>query len=233
MEEEKSKKGLYLFIIIFLLLCLGGSGFFIYKRIYQEPKKEEPKQEENIMTDNEAIALGEEMYTKLYEFLNSFPSETTYLKMDEYKKYETGGNLIKKLTENGLVYNNVYFLVENFEQKFYDIFSQNVVIDDVFKNNDTHYEYYPYRYSLVDEKYFIDSMCRANGQSMKFGNLTINNKTSDLIDYSMSISGEKSGCSENCEYENTKEMQLIKEEGTWKINKVSELSPCEVLEKDS
>ena len=48
MEEEKSKKGLYLFIIIFLVLCLAGSGFFIYKRIYQEPIKEEPKQEEKV-----------------------------------------------------------------------------------------------------------------------------------------------------------------------------------------
>ena len=53
MEEEKSKNGLYIVIIIFLVLCLIGSGFFIYKRIYQEPVKEEPKQEEK----NEKIEI--------------------------------------------------------------------------------------------------------------------------------------------------------------------------------
>ena len=46
MEEEKSKKGLYIGLIIFLLLCLVGSGLFIYKRTYMEPmKKEETKEE--------------------------------------------------------------------------------------------------------------------------------------------------------------------------------------------
>ena len=45
MEEEKSKKGLYIGLIIFLLLCLVGSGFFIYKRIYVEEVKEETKEE--------------------------------------------------------------------------------------------------------------------------------------------------------------------------------------------
>ena len=46
MEEEKSKKGLYIGLILFLLLCLAGTGFFIYKRTYMEPmKKEETKEE--------------------------------------------------------------------------------------------------------------------------------------------------------------------------------------------
>ncbi len=53
MEEEKSKKGLYIAIIIFLVLCLAGSGFFIYKRIYIEPtKKEETKKEEKVEIPN-------------------------------------------------------------------------------------------------------------------------------------------------------------------------------------
>ena len=58
MEEEKSKKGLYIGLIIFLLLCLVGSGLFIYKRIYMEPmKKEETKEEEKVEIPNLANIL--------------------------------------------------------------------------------------------------------------------------------------------------------------------------------
>ncbi len=58
MEEEKSKKGLYIGLIIFLLLCLVGTGFFIYKRTYMEPmKKEETKEEEKVEIPNLANIL--------------------------------------------------------------------------------------------------------------------------------------------------------------------------------
>jgi len=40
MEEEKSKRGLYVGLIIFLVLCLIGTGYFIYRRIQIEPKDE-------------------------------------------------------------------------------------------------------------------------------------------------------------------------------------------------
>ena len=81
MEEEKSKKGLYLFIIIFLVLCLAGSGFFIYKRIYQEPKKEEPKQEENILKD-EIAYLDTNDYKYTLDIYKNKSSELC-LKKDE------------------------------------------------------------------------------------------------------------------------------------------------------
>ena len=233
MEEVKSKNGLYLFIIIFLLICLGGSGFFIYKRIYQEPKKEEPKQEENIMTDNEAIALGEEMYNKLYEFMESHPTIYKYGQMDQYKNVD---DLNKKLTEEGLLYNNYFLFSESFEQNFYNVFSQNVKITDIFQEENVENTSGPeFRYVLVDNKYYVDTECRASGLFIKSVEFNVKNKTENLIDYSFIESGIDGSCPENgdCEFENTKEMQLIKEEGTWKINKVSELSPCEVLEKDS
>lgn len=58
MEEEKSKKGLYVVLILFLLLCLAGTGFFIYKRTYMEPmKKEELNEAEKVEIPNLANIL--------------------------------------------------------------------------------------------------------------------------------------------------------------------------------
>lgn len=98
MEEEKSKKGLYIGIIIFLVLCLAGSGFFIYKRIYQEPKKEEPKQEEK----NEKIEIP-----NLSNILKMIPVK---LDNDEYVGYN-----VSELTDKEINKTIIEYIVNNSE----------------------------------------------------------------------------------------------------------------------
>ena len=55
-EEKKDNKGLKIILILFLVLCLVGSGIFIYKRTYVGEKKEE-KQAEKIEIPNLANIL--------------------------------------------------------------------------------------------------------------------------------------------------------------------------------
>ena len=49
-EEKKDNKGLKITLILILVLCLFGSGLFIYKRIYVE--KNEEKQEKKVEIPN-------------------------------------------------------------------------------------------------------------------------------------------------------------------------------------
>lgn len=51
-EEKKDSKGLKIGLILFLVLCLIGSGIFIYKRTYVGIKKEETKEEEKVEIPN-------------------------------------------------------------------------------------------------------------------------------------------------------------------------------------
>ena len=242
MEEEKSKKGLYIGLIIFLLLCLVGSGFFIYKRIYADPVKDDDSNisnEEKEMTVEEAKALGKEMFIKYYDFMKNHPTMNTYGSLEEYKQYNTGGDLLKKLSEDGLAYNSqdngYFYLSDNFEDKFYSVFAKEVKINDIFHNeSDKESNGVNYRYALIDNKYYVDIECRASGLIMKLGDFTINNQTHNIINYSF-IVNESGGCpsENNCDSNSTKEMQIIKEDDVWKINKISEFTTCELLENNS
>ena len=81
MEEEKSKKGLYISIIIFLLLCLFGSCFFIYKRVYVE--KVEDTEEKKEIEDDKIVYLDTTDYKYTLDVYKNKSSELCLNKDDD------------------------------------------------------------------------------------------------------------------------------------------------------
>ena len=214
MEEKKNNKGLIIVLIMFLIICLAGSGYFIYKMVYVEKSvnnditnSNSETNASNGITDEEAIALGQQIYEKAANYLKSFKQLTTV-------STENDENIV----------NNFYYYRENFVDEFYEIFSNNIVIDDVFDAGDAVGDAIKFNYIQKDNKYYIDSGCRANGFVANFNNdIQLLNKSENIINYSYSIN-IFSGVDSKSE---TKEMQLIKENNTWKINKITLMERCD------
>ena len=182
-------------VIVLAILVLGLGGFIIYDKLLKSKDD-----------DTKIIELGKEKYNDLVKYLQELSSTNNdYIKEnDEYVKY---------------------YYKENFSTDFYKIFASNVTYKDIFLelNNgkcssnikDDLYECLKsYTFLLKDNKYYIDTECRATGSTVEASNFIVDSQTDNkiILNYNLVVDNSTTY---------NKVLELVKENSEWKINKVS------------
>ncbi len=189
------KNNLKIVVIVLAILVLGLGGFIIYDKVLKSKDD-----------DTKIIELGKEKYNDLVKYLQELSSTNNdYIKEnDEYVKY---------------------YYKENFSTDFYKIFASNVTYKDIFLelNNgkcssnikDDLYECLKsYTFLLKDNKYYIDTECRATGSTVETSNFIVDSQTDNkiILNYNLVVDNSTTY---------NKVLELVKENNEWKINKVS------------
>ena len=189
------KNNLKIVVIVLTILVLGLGGFIIYDKVLKSKDD-----------DTKIIELGKEKYNDLVKYLQELSSTNNdYIKEnDEYVKY---------------------YYKENFSTDFYKIFASNVTYKDIFLelNNgkcssnikDDLYECLKsYTFLLKDNKYYIDTECRATGSTVEASNFIVDSQTDNkiILNYNLVVDNSTTY---------NKVLELAKENNEWKINKVS------------
>lgn len=189
------KNNLKILVIVLIILVLGLGGFIICDKVLN-----------NKDADTKIIELGKEKYNDLVKFLNELSSTTNdyIMENDEYVKY---------------------YYKENFSTDFYKIFASNVTYKDIFLelNNgkcssnikDDLYECLKsYTFLLKDNKYYVDTECRATGSIVEASKFIIDSQTDNkiILNYNLVVDNSTTY---------NKVLELVKENNEWKINKVS------------
>ena len=189
------KNNLKFLVIVLTILVLGLGGFIIYDKVLKSKDD-----------DTKIIELGKEKYNDLVKYLQELSSTNNdYIKEnDEYVKY---------------------YYKEKFSTDFYKIFASNVTYKDIFLelNNgkcssnikDDLYECLKsYTFLLKDNKYYIDTECRATGSTVEASNFIVDSQTDNkiILNYNLVVDNSTTY---------NKVLELAKENNEWKINKVS------------
>lgn len=189
------KNNLKIVVIVLIILVLGLGGFIICDKVLKSKDD-----------DTKIIEIGKEKYNDLVKYLNELSSTTNdyIMENDEYVKY---------------------YYKENFSTDFYKIFASNVTYKDIFLelNNgkcssnikDDLYECLKsYTFLLKDNKYYVDTECRATGSIVEASNFVVDSQTDNkiILNYNLVVDNSTTY---------NKVLELVKENNEWKINKVS------------
>ena len=209
------KKKNWLLVIIVIILLLGF-GFVIYNNLLNDNK---------VLSKEDALTLGKNKYNELENYISNILSTNNndfITSSDGYVKY---------------------YYQEDLEKKFKNIFSSNTRLNDLFLgylpdsnkctsdsmniNPESCHE--SFSYIKKNNKYYVDSECRASGFTISVSDWEVTKITGNMINYSYKVNQISGSCLENCETKLSKNMQLIKEDNIWKINKVSIATRCGYL----
>ncbi len=189
------KNNLKFLVIVLTILVVGLGGFIIYDKVLKRKND-----------DTKIIELGQEKYDDLVKYLKELTStNNNYIKEnDEFVKY---------------------YYKENFSTDFYKIFASNITYKDIFLEisngkcssniKDDLYECLKsYTFLLKDNKYYVDTECRATGSIVEASNFVVDSQTENkiVLNYKLVV--------DNLTAYN-KVLELVKENNEWKINKVS------------
>lgn len=222
-ENEKEKKTMYkskyLGFIIGIIVVI--SLFCVF---YILGNKDENSKETGKISNEEAINIAKTKLEAANNLIGSFGCDYDY------------ENKIENAGFPPLCYYDTY---ENFKTKFYEVYSSNVMINDVYAeydiinnkvvnfdvekhNEDEDYMYGVIHYVIKDYNIFINNFCRADGRDNKPDNWEVvsvdNNKIIVKYDVYMSISDDATLHEES--------ITLVKENNEWKIEHATILSQC-------
>ena len=198
------------------------------------------------MSDEEALNLGNSTYDKLQKFINSFKKEEEKAIKDNKTELclnEDGNHLCN----DGVI----YVKHNNFLEEFKSLFTTNIQVNDVFVQYDIETKDYICNfkkcsgsstnlgYIVKDNEYYFDSECRGSG--CEAGSLTdfkLDKNEGNKLVFTYKIIKKKSIGNGMCDWETEKEyndyvkdattyqLELIKENNDWKINKAAVTGKC-------
>lgn len=228
MEEKNKGSNLFIIIltVIITVIVTLGIVYFAFLRKPEEPTNNGGNNTSETLTDDVIIALA-----KIYiDRANSM--------IDYYSVHFGDGE--DCLDSDNLV---CFYKTKNkFESDVYQLFSKKLTINDILDtsgelNGFTHY-------GIKDNKIYIQPICNMSGLSPKYNDFTVVSKTDQMInvkykiyeDYDpYSFYDKSDGVPEDQlkkeyqEYLNTIEwsnIELVKENDEWKINKATLLNIC-------
>lgn len=249
--NENKKNGLVVGIVILSLLVVGLLCYIVYDKVLKNNNSNNSeitdstsnKDSSNLnLTESEALAIGKEVYNNLYKYMHSFV-DPMGLDKSEYNEKD--------------VYNLVYYKHDNFVSEFYNIFSKNVEIKDVFReylpnenkyssnfelNDGYDYESAHYFYVNINNVYYVDSGCRAEGGRMDADEFKVEKIENNKITYSYKLfvpqnlwtmPEEMAPNRTEKEYKeyyanlSLSTLEIVKEDNTWKVNKASVPARCD------
>lgn len=192
-NQKKSNNVLFVILVIVIvvlsLLVVGISGYIFYNKVEKDASKNENQTNNANMTEPEALAIGKDIYNNLYKYMHGFvdPME---LDKSEYNE------------EN--VYNMFYYKHDNFISEFYNIFSKNIQLNDVYNEYDSSSRTYKrnfmcenpetdnmctpyYNYIKINNQYYVDAGCRANVERMEVAEFKVEKIENNKVIYSYKL----------------------------------------------
>lgn len=204
-EVEKSDKwkNVVLFILISLLVVILGMGvyFWVIKPKDDGKTNDDKKEIVTILTKEEALVVVKSKVEAANNFFGDFKSSSD----------------CADSIEDVFCY---YDIVNNFNSKFYSIYSKSMTYADVFNNS----EGAP-GLKLSNSKVYISNQCTmGSGDKSLKGDYEIRNITSDTITakYAFIDTDPVSGSTSDV----YADLKLVKESDEWKVAKITLLGIC-------
>ena len=244
-QKKKNNKGNILVLILLGLFVVCAIVYvFVLKPAYEKDKKnngnnantneqtkdENDKQNDNVISEEEATIIAKQKLDEANNFLNYDDSSR-----DTYSN-EGKGQIF--------TYYNTF---ENFKKEFYSVYSSQLSYKDVLleynldSNDDPNYSTNVdvnlahdilQGYAIKDNKVYINSCMAGTGGFKRADKFTVDSITADTIKVNyVLISNSIPELSEESEEveDGNATMTLVKENGEWKILKATITGMCNVL----
>ena len=225
--ENIRKNRIRLMIYSIILILMGVALGFLAFKLYQTDKEKSDKEasiNNKTIGDNKLLIVSEELlnnYSNYFEKVLSNQEES--IKITEAPDgYEGDNNDYLK------------FFVPAFdlETDIHKYFSNNVLIDDLYDKYDYdsntigNYDEVKPIYTKYEDHYYIDGICNATGNKALFSNFKVVERDNDKATLNYQITIMSIVNDEILETYDNAVLELVYEEGSWKINKGTVLGRC-------
>jgi len=222
-KKNRIRLTIYSIILIVLGMVLGFVAFKIYN-LEQEAKENEVSVNNKKLADSKLLIVSEELLNNYSNYLE----KVLYNKDDNIKITEAPAGYDGS-SEEFLKY---FSVAENLEEDLHKYFSKEVTIDDLyikfdFENNTIgEYNETKPNYTKHDNKYYIDGICNGSGNKAIFSNFKLVDRSSDRAKLTYKITIMSIVDNEILETYNDANLELVYEDGAWKISKGTILGRC-------
>lgn len=222
-KKNRVKLTIYSIILIVLGMVLGFVAFKMYN-LDQSKKDEEVSINNKKLADNKLLIVSEELlnnYSNYFEKILS--NQEQGIKITEAPVGYNGDE------ENFLKY---FAQAENLEEDIHKYFSKNVTIDDLYtkfdyeNNTIAEYDEIKPNYTQYENKYYLDGICESSGNKALYSDFKVVERNSDNAKLTYKITIMSIVDNEIMETYDNAELNLVYEDGAWKISKATVIGRC-------
>lgn len=222
-KKNRVKLTIYSIILIVIGMILGFVAFKMYN-LDQSKKDEEVSINNKKLADNKLLIVSEEL-------LNNYSNYFEKILANQEKGI--------KITEAPVGYNGdeenflKYFAqAENLEEDLHKYFSKNVTIDDLYtkfdyeNNTIAEYDEIKPNYTKYEDKYYLDGICESTGNKALYSDFKVVERNNDNAKLTYKITIMSIVDNEIMETYDNAELNLVYEDGAWKISKATVIGRC-------
>ena len=222
-KKNRVKLTIYSIILIVLGMILGFVAFKMYN-LDQSKKDEEVSINNKKLADNKLLIVSEEL-------LNNYSNYFEKILANQEKGI--------KITEAPVGYNGdeenflKYFAqAENLDEDLHKYFSKNVTIDDLYtkfdyeNNTIAEYDEIKPNYTKYEDKYYLDGICESTGNKALYSDFKVVERNNDNAKLTYKITIMSIVDNEIMETYDNAELNLVYEDGAWKISKATIIGRC-------
>ena len=221
-KKNRIRLTIYSIILIVLGMLLGIVAFKLY-HMDQEKKEQEVSINNKKLADNKLLIVSEELlnnYSNYFEKILS--NQDNSIKVTEAPAgYNGDDNYLKYFTP-----------AENLENDLSKYFSKEITIDDLYTKydyeNNTIDEYDEIRptYTEYEGKYYLDGICESYGNKALYSDFKIIERNDDKAKLNYKITIMSIVDESIMETYDNAELDLVYEDGAWKISKGTIIGRC-------
>ncbi len=220
-RKNRIRLTIYSVILIVLGMILGFVAFKLYN-LDQAKKEEEVSVNNKKIADNKLLIVSEELlnnYSNYFEKVLS--NQDKSIKITEAPTGYNGEDYLKYFTP-----------ADDLEVDLNKYFAKSVTIDDLYtkfdyenKTIDEYDEVKP-TYTIYENKYYLDGLCNASGNKAIYNHFKVIERNDDSAKLSYQITIMSIVDNEILETYDDAELNLVYEDGAWKISKGTILGRC-------
>ena len=222
-KKNRVKLTIYSIILIVIGMILGFVAFKMYN-LDQSKKDEEVSINNKKLADNKLLIVSEELLNNYSNYFEKIlANQEKGIKITEAPAGYNGDE------ENFLKY---FAQAENLEEDLHKYFSKNVTIDDLYtkfdyeNNTIAEYDEIKPNYTKYEDKYYLDGICESTGNKALYSDFKVVERNNDNAKLTYKITIMSIVDNEIMETYDNAELNLVYEDGAWKISKATIIGRC-------